>query len=48
MEQIIEIFSKGFYAVIGGCAVFLMITPMIHPGGVIYTAVSNFITAICG
>lgn len=48
MEQIIEIFGDGFYALLGGCAVLLMIAPMILSGGIIYTAVFNFLTSICG
>ena len=48
MEQIIENYSEGFYALLGGCAVLLMIAPMILPGGNIYTAVSNFLIGICG
>lgn len=48
MEQIIENFSEGFFELIGGCAVLLMITPMIHSGGVIHTAISNFLIGICG
>lgn len=48
MEQIIENFGEGFYALIGGGAVLLMIASMILPGGIICTAVSNFLVGICG
>lgn len=48
MEQIIEIFSEGFYALIGGCAVLLMIASLVLQGGIIHTAISNFLTGICG
>lgn len=48
MEQIIENFGEGFYALLGGGAVLLMIAPMILPGGIIYTAVLNFLIGICG
>lgn len=48
MEKIIEHFGLGLLAVLGTAGMFAIYISCTQPGGVLYTAVLNYMNGICG